>query len=454
MNISQVMALIIFVLMFILIITEVVERYQATLLSAFATIIVVFLLCMHSTGTVWDVLSLKDLVHGGFWYAAGKGATDNGGINWATIIFLAGMMVMVEAMASSGFFRFICLSLAKLVHYKPTRLFVVFMIMSAALSMFIDSITVVLFLASVTVELSRLLKLDPIPMIISEIFCSNLGGAATMCGDPPNIIIGTELGYSFGDFLVNTGLIAFVALVLSILYFYFSLRKSLTAEASNQGESSQIEYPDPRSAIHDQRAFWRSCVIFAIAVLLLVTHAKTGLTVATIGVLIAGLTLLFAEKDALKILKTIDYKTLLFFIGLFIVVGGLEQTGLLSVIANIIAKLSGGNIYLTVSIILWISAICSGFVDNIPFAATMVPIIESLSASLGIPLATLAWTLSIGTDFGGNATPIGASANVVGISVAAKNGHLISWGKYCRYAIPGSIISVGTGMIMIYLLHC
>ena len=116
--------------------------------------------------------------------------------------------------------------------------------------------------------------------------------------------------------------------------------------------------------------------------------------------------------------------------------------------------MSGGNIYLTVAIILWISSICSGFVDNIPFAATMVPIIESLSTSLGIPLTTLAWTLSIGTDFGGNATPIGASANVVGISIAAKNGHLISWGKYCRYAIPGTIIAVGTGMIMIYLLHC
>ena len=140
MNISQVMALLIFVVMFILIITEVVERYQATLLAAFATIIVVFLLCMHSTKIVWDVISIRDLVHGEFWYAPGHGTAENGGINWATIIFLAGMMVMVEAMARSGFFRFICLALAKLVHYKPTRLLVIFMLMSAVLSMFIDSI--------------------------------------------------------------------------------------------------------------------------------------------------------------------------------------------------------------------------------------------------------------------------------------------------------------------------
>lgn len=454
MNISQVMALLIFVVMFILIITEVVERYQATLLAAFATIIVVFLLCMHSTKIVWDVISIRDLVHGEFWYAPGHGTAENGGINWATIIFLAGMMVMVEAMARSGFFRFICLALAKLVHYKPTRLLVIFMLMSAVLSMFIDSITVVLFLASVTVELTNLLGMDPIPMIIAEIFCSNLGGAATMCGDPPNIIIGTELGYSFGDFLVNTGVISLAALVLAVLFFYFSLRKQLVVHNTAPGEAGHIEYPDPKSAIKDRKGFFRSWAIFAIAVLLLVTHSQTGLTVATIGVLIAAITLVFAENQAMKLLKTIDYRTLLFFVGLFVVVGGLEQTGLLSVIAGVIAKLSGGNIYLTVAIILWISAICSGFVDNIPFAATMVPIIESLSASLGIPLSTLAWTLSIGTDFGGNATPIGASANVVGVSIAAKNGHLISWRKYCRYAIPATIITVATGMVMIYLIHC
>ena len=456
MNISQIFALIIFVAMFILIITEVIERHKATLLAALATIVIVFLCCMHSTETAWRVLSLHDLVQGSFWHVAGAGAGENGGINWATIIFLFGMMIMVEAMGRSGFFHYICLSLAKLVKYRPTRLFLMFMIMSAVLSMFIDSITVVLFLASVSVDLAGILGIDPIPLIIGEVFCANIGGTATMCGDPPNIIIGTELGYSFFDFLLNTGVIALAALILTVLFFYFSLKKQLLIHDQEHAgrEPGSVQYPDPASAIKDKKAFIRSCIVFLVAVVLLVTHARTGLTVATIGVFVAGLTFIFSGRKSLSIIRSIDYKTLLFFIGLFVVVGGLEETGVLSLIAGVIAGVSGGNMYVTVAIILWISAIASAFVDNIPFAATMIPIIQSLSLNLGIPLSTLAWTLSVGTDIGGSATPIGASANVVGISIAAKNGHLISWGKYCRYAVPAMIISIMAAMIMIFTIHC
>ena len=455
MNLSQIFALIIFVAMFALIISEVIERHKATLLAALATIVIVFLCCMHSTETAWRVLSLGDLIKGSFWHVSGAGAGENGGINWATIIFLFGMMIMVEALGRSGFFHFICLALAKLVRYRPTRLFVMFMLMSAVLAMFIDSITVVLFLASVSVELANLLGMDPIPLIIGEVFCANIGGTATMCGDPPNIIIGTELGYSFFDFLTNTGLIALAALVLTVLFFYFSLRKQLVIhDEEHEQRGHQIEYPEPRSAIQDRRAFVRSTIVFATAVILLVTHAASGLTVATIGVFISAFTFVFAGRESLSIIRSIDYKTLLFFIGLFVVVGGLEETGVLSLIAGLIARASGGNVYVTVAIILWVSAIASAFVDNIPFAATMIPIIESLSVTLGIPLDTLAWTLSVGTDIGGSATPIGASANVVGISIATKNGHLISWGKYCRYAAPAMVISVAAAMAMIFVIHC
>ncbi len=163
------------------------------------------------------------------------------------------------------------------------------------------------------------------------------------------------------------------------------------------------------------------------------------------------MTLVAAGKDALVLLKKVDYKTLLFFIGLFIVVGGLEQTGILEIIANFIADISGDNAMLMVAIVLWVSAIASAFVDNIPFAATMIPVIRSLSAAQGVDLAVLAWALSIGTDIGGSATPIGASANVVGISVAAKEGHLIGWGKYCKYAAPATVLVVLLAMVMIYV---
>ena len=362
------------------------------------------------------------------------------------------MMVMVEGMAKAGFFQWLCMRLAKLVDYKPIPLFVVFMVMAAVLSMFIDSITVILFLAAVTVELAKLLHIDPIPMILSEIFCANLGGSATMCGDPPNIIIGTSLGYTFGDFLTNTGLLAGIALIVVIIYFFLVYRKELIQEEGQGVDPSSI--PDPKEAITNKKDFIVSCVIFGCAVVLLVSHAQTHLTVAFIGAVIALVTLIAAGKDAVVLLKKVDYKTLLFFVGLFMVVGGLEQTGILELIAGFIGDVSGGNIYVMIAIIIWISAVASAFVDNIPFAATMIPVVKSLAATTGADLSVLAWALSMGTDIGGSATPIGASANVVGTSVAAKNGYPIGWGKYCKTAAPATIIVVAISMLIIFVRYC
>lgn len=315
--------------------------------------------------------------------------------------------------------------------------------------MFIDSITVILFLAAVTVELAQTLKFDPIPMILSEIFCANLGGSATMCGDPPNIIIGTSLGYSFTDFITNTGLIAGVALMAVIVFFYLSFSRQL-----KKSEATAVlpdKYPNPKEAITDKRGFVISWIIFLCAVVLLITHAMTGLTVATIGLLIAVVTIIAAPKHIGEIVKKVDYKTLLFFVGLFVVVGGLEQTGFLNVIAGAISAISGGNAKLMVAIIVWASATASAFVDNIPFAATMIPVIDALSASSGVDLKTLAWSLSIGTDIGGSATPIGASANVVGTSVAAREGYVIGWGKYCKYMAPATVIVLVISTVCIFV---
>ncbi len=449
---AQILAIVIFVAMFILIVMDKIERQVITLVCGLLTLVFVFGLGMHSMEAVWKTLNIGTIFKPEFWYAAGAAEESSAGINWATIIFIAGMMVMVEGMAKAGFFQWLCMKLARLVNYKPIPLFIAFMLMSAGLSMFIDSITVILFLAAVTVELSKLLKIDPVPMILAEIFCANLGGSATMCGDPPNIIIGTSLGYAFSDFLTNTGLIAGISLIVVVVYFYLACRKELLQES---GQSVDLEtLPDPAEAIQDKKSFIISCVIFAAAVVMLITHAQTGLTVAFIGAVIALVTLLTAGRGALQLLKKVDYKTLLFFIGLFVVVGGLEETGTLELIADFIGKLSGGNLKMMVAIILWISAIASAFVDNIPFAATMIPVIKSLSAATGANLETLAWALSMGTDIGGSATPIGASANVVGTSVAAKNGHPIGWGKYCKLAAPATIIVVTLSMILIFVRYC
>ena len=388
---AQIIATVIFLVMFLLIISEKLERHVVTLLSGLLTLVLVFGVCMHSMSAVINTLNFKEIGTLSFWYQAGEAAENSSGINWATIIFIAGMMIMVEGMGNAGFFRWLCMRLAKAVHYKTVAIFITFMVMSSILAMFIDSITVILFLAAVTVELAQLLKFNPVPMILSEIFCANLGGAATMCGDPPNIIIGTSLGYSFGDFISNTGLIVICALVLTLIYFFLVYHKQLRSN----GTIDTSAFPDPKTAIRDKKSFAISCIIFALAVVLLVTHAQTGLTVATIGFGIAILTLVTSGKEAVELLKKVDYKTLLFFVGLFVVVGGLEQTGVLEVIAGLIARVSGGNIKLMIAIIIWGSAIASAFVDNIPFAATMIPVIKSLAIAQGVDLATLSWTLSM-----------------------------------------------------------
>ncbi len=436
MTAASIVAIIIFIVMFLLVITEKIEKHITTLCCGALTLIFVFGVCLRDPGAIWDAISLESIVQPEFWRATGE-SSESGGIDWSTILFLAGMMVMVEGMARVGFFRWLCMLIAKLVKYKTVPIFIAFMCMSFVLAMFIDSITVILFLASITIELARLLKFKPVPMILAEIFCANLGGSATMCGDPPNIIIGTQLGYTFTDFITNTGAIALISFVFVLVYFFLVMRKDLKGNAAAEDFANM---PSPASAITDKPGFIINTIIFLAAVVLLVTHSTTHLTVAFIGVSVAIVSMIASGKHVLKILKKVDYKTLLFFIGLFVVICGLEETGVLEIIADFIQKISGGNIYLMVGIIIWLSAVASAFIDNIPFAATMVPVIKALSATAGVNLDVLAWSLAIGTDVGGSATPIGASANVVGTSAAAKAGHPIGWGEYCKKMAPATII--------------
>lgn len=439
-SLSQILAIAIFVLMFVAIIVGKVHRYVPALIGAALTLVVVFLIVMQSPDSVTSVLNLGQLGQFGFW-VPGQEHIESYGINWQTIIFIGGMMVMVEGLGEVGFFRWICLFLAKLVNYKAVPILIVFMLLSGFLSMFIDSITVLLFLAMVTIELSRLLKFDPVPVIIAEIFAANTGGAATMSGDPPNIIIGTALGYKFTDFAANTGPIAWIGMILTLGFFYFCFRKVLTATHADS-DTPLKRYPEPGEAIVNPRLFKINAAIFVLVIALIVTHAETGISMALIGVIAALLTLLVATRGALHIIRRADWRTLLFFIGLFICVGGLEETGVLAKLAQFIGDISGGSILLVIPLIIWVSAFASAIVDNIPFAATMVPVIVNLSQTASLKLPTLAWTLALGTDIGGNATPIGASANVVGTAIAEREGHPISWLRFCKYAVPAMIMVV------------
>ena len=444
---AQIFAVVIFIAMFVFIVTEIIERHIVSLVCALLTMIFVFGIGMQDMHALIETLNIGSIFSPGFWYSGAASHGSGAGINWETIVFIFGMMVMVEGMAHVGFFRWLCMRIAKMVKYKIVPIFFTFMVLSFILAMFIDSITVILFLAAVTIELATLLKFNPVPMILAEIFCANLGGSATMCGDPPNIIIGTSLGYSFTDFLFNTGVIAFASLAIILLYFYVVFKKDLVSTAENMDYST---LPTPESAITDKKGFIISSIIFAVTVVLLVTHAQTGLTVSAIGTFVAVVTLVTAGKNAIILMKKVDYKTIGFFLGLFVVIGGLEQTGILEIMAGFIGQISGGNVMVMLAIILWLSAIASAIVDNIPFATTMIPIIKTLSMTYGVDLHTLSWTLAMGTDIGGSATPIGASANVVGIATAAREGYVIKWGPYLKKMVPATIIVMVISMVIIY----
>ncbi len=439
MDLSQILAIIIFGAMFVAIIWDKYPRHYPALIGAVLMIAIVFLAVMRSPSELWKVLNLDHLVSGTFWYP-GHTAEVSFGVNWQTIIFIGGMMVMVAGIERAGFFRWLCLKAARIVKCRVIPLLLAFMLISGFLSMFIDSITVLLFLSIVTIELARLLKFDPVPVIIAEIFAANVGGAATMSGDPPNIIIGTALGYNFFDFLLNTGVIAWACMLLAMLYFYLVFRKHLK-QGTDPLEIMKV-CPLPESAITDRRLFGLDVMIFLMVIALIVSHAQTGLSVALIGVIAAAMTLATDPRHLKNVMQGVNWQTLLFFVGLFVCVSGLEATGVLDVIARFIGDAAHGNLSIAILFILWISAFASSIVDNIPFAATMVPVISELATLGGLDQHVLAWSLALGTDMGGNGTPIGASANVVGTAVAQKEGYPVSWGRYLKYALPPMLLVV------------
>lgn len=439
MTAAQLLAIIIFLAMFAVIIRGRVHRFIPALVGAALTLIIVFLVVQRQPELVARTLNLGQLVRLDFWLPRGA-EIESHGVSWQTMVFIIGMMVMVEGLGRSGFFRWLCLYLARLVRCRVIPVLVVFTILAGFLSMFIGSLTVLLFLATVTIELARLLKFDPVPVIIAEIFAANTGGAATMSGDPPNIIIGTALNLNFIDFAVNTGLIAWAGTLVALGFFYLVFRKTLSRHISP--EEAIRACPAPGSAITSLFQFGANAAVFSLVVVLLVTQPQTGVSVALIGVIAALLTLLFSGRLAGYLIRRLDWRTLLFFFGLFVTVGGVEETGVLELLADYIGGVSGGSVMLVVPLILYVSALASAFVDNIPFAAVMVPVIRDLSQTTGVALPTLAWTLALGTDIGGNATPIGASANVVGTAIAEREGYPIGWGRYLKYAVPATIIVV------------
>jgi Na+/H+ antiporter NhaD/arsenite permease-like protein len=379
--------------------------------------------------------------------------------NWETILFIFGMMAIIETMNLSGFFRWLGLHSARFVKLDPLKLFILFPFVTGFLSGFVDSITVMLFMAALTVEVGAHIKMNPLPLIMSEIAAANIGGAATMVGDPPNVILGTYFGLSFMDFVRNTGAIAWIGFVINTaLFIWFFRGEIMPARARLRKKLDWLEKEvasiEPAKAIKDKRLFASGLIALCFVIVGLVTHQSTHLSVATVALTGAILAFLLGGKRVSDVVHKIDYATIVFFAGLFIIVGAMEHVGLLTAVANIVKDVSGGHPLIAVSIILWVSALGSSIVDNVPFAATMAPILRHLSGLPGFTLGPLVWSAALGTDIGGNGTPIGASANVVAISSYERlTKEKVSWGYYCRYSYPAMMIVVLTTNVLMYLFY-
>ena len=356
-------------------------------------------------------------------------------INWETLGLLAGMFTLVSILQEAGFFTWLAMKSLKKVNYHPVALFVILIIFAAVMAMFMDSITVMLFLSALTLQLCRLLKLDPVPLVIAEVCAANTGGAATLVGDPPNVILGTTLGFNFADFITHTGPISAIAALLLLGMFYLANRKSLmdAHDLLTDETITEIEalHNEPMHA-HLTRV---GLIGFLAAVILLVLHIPlsdlTGfhINAAMAALVPAGIALLVMKSvDRKKAVLKVDGESILFFAGLFVLIGGLEKIDIFKSMAQGLADVSTTNHSGLVMALHWLPGLASGIVDNVPLALAMSYVLKDLAAIPGMPaLGLMVWSLALGIDIGGNLTPIGASANVVAYSFMERNHGSIGW---------------------------
>ncbi|NMB89397.1 MAG: hypothetical protein GYA17_13645 [Chloroflexi bacterium] len=371
-------------------------------------------------------------------------------INWETLGLLAGMFLLVSILNEAGFFSWLAMTALRKVNFHPGYLFVILILLAAFLAMFMDSITVMLFLSALTLQLCMLMKLDPIPLIIAEVCAANTGGAGSLVGDPPNVILGTTLGFNFADFITHTGPISALAALLLLALFYLRNRKALQlAHAMLTPDTiKEIErlHSEPLHA-HLTRV---GLAGFLCAVLLLVFHAPlselTGLhiTSAIAALVPAAISLFALRKFRVKdIILKVDSESILFFAGLFVIIGGLEKVNIFESLAESLAAASRTNPTGLVMLLHWAPGLASGVVDNVPLALAMSYVLGDLANQPGMPpLSLMVWSLALGVDIGGNLTPIGASANVVAYSYLERNHGKVGWKRWALTAVPPTLLAM------------
>ncbi len=362
-------------------------------------------------------------------------------IDWNTIGLLAGMMIIVSVLNKTGLFEYLAIRSAQLGKARPGRILILLSLVTAFLSAFLDNVTTVILMVPVTFLIADALDVSPLPFLLAQVMASNIGGAATLIGDPPNILIGSAANLSFSDFVLNLTPVVLLALPLVLGFFYVAFRREL---AAGENAEETIGKLNARGAIRDAVLLRKSLIVLGVVILGFFLHGALHLEAATIALFGAAVLMLYAKSDVEEVLREVEWPTLLFFVGLFVLVGGLEVTGFVGRIAEFFTEFSDSPA-LTAMLIMWGSAIASGIVDNIPFTATMIPVVQELAVAEGLSeteVRPLWWALAIGADFGGNFTLIGASANVVVAGMSERAGKKISFLKFMAYGIPVTLISL------------
>ncbi|WP_338506589.1 ArsB/NhaD family transporter [Turicibacter sp. KK003] len=414
-------AIIIFLVAYGIIISEKLNRTVVALLGAIAMV-------------VFHILSQEEAFHV---------------IDFNTIGLLVGMMTIVNILKRTGIFQYIAIKTAKLSKGSPWKIMLYFSVVTAVASALLDNVTTILLIAPVTFVITETLGLNPVPFLITEVLTANIGGTATLIGDPPNIMIGGATNLSFMDFLVNLGPVVVVIFIVVLFLLKFIYGSQLKISEENKAKIAEF---DETKTITDPVLLKKSGIVLLGTIIGFAIHQSFGLESATIALLGAGILLLISKVDVEEILTEVEWPTIFFFMGLFIMVGALEEIGVIEVVANQLISLTHGNVFVTTMLILWVAAIASAFLDNIPFVATMIPLIHSIGAT-GMDTTPLWWALALGACLGGNGSVVGATANVIVSGMLHKKGYKLTFGDFLKIGFPLMLISVFISMIYLIIFY-
>ena len=418
----QIISIVIFLVVFALIISEKIHRTTAALAGAVVLIL---------TGIVTFDVGMEH-------------------IDFGTLGVLVGMMIFVAVVKQSGIFEYIAIKTAKLAKGNPWIIMVLFCIITAVLSAFLDNVTTVLLVGPVTFTVCKMLKMSPVPYFIVEIMASNIGGTATLIGDPPNIMIGMQAGLTMLDFIVYNGPAIVLIMVAAIAMFYVLYGKNMSATSE---EMESIMHLHAHEAITNKRLFHQSVAMTLIVALAFVFHSVLGVEPSVVALTAAAVMLIISSAEIEKVLLGVEWATIGFFAGLFIVVGGLVETGVIDMLANGLIDITGGDMMITIIVLVWASAIISSFLDNIPMVATLIPIILAIG-NTGVDIMPYWWAISLGACIGGIGTQIGASANVVLSGMSKTYGYPITFMEYTKVGFPMMLVFTAISCVYLVLRFC